>query len=93
MIPLKYGVGYQPRLLDQGVAYVVAYATDGSVMLQHGGAESGQGIDTKMMQRCIELSRVAAKEGEFPTCRRKNSAPPPDQPQAPPRSGRPWDVS
>ena len=54
MIPLKYGVGYQPRLLDQGVAYVVAYATDGSVMLQHGGAESGQGIDTKMMQIAAE---------------------------------------
>jgi xanthine dehydrogenase/oxidase len=54
MIPLKYGVGYQPRLLDQGVAYVVAYATDGSVMVQHGGAESGQGIDTKMMQIAAE---------------------------------------
>jgi xanthine dehydrogenase/oxidase len=54
MIPLKYGVGYQPRLLDQGVAYVAAYAADGSVMLQHGGAESGQGIDTKMMQIAAE---------------------------------------
>ena len=54
MIPLKYGVGYQPRLLDQGVAYVAAYAADGSVQLQHGGAESGQGIDTKMMQIAAE---------------------------------------
>jgi xanthine dehydrogenase/oxidase len=54
MIPLKYGVGYQPRLLDQGIAMVVAYATDGTVMLQHGGAESGQGIDTKMMQIAAE---------------------------------------
>jgi len=54
MIPIKYGVGYQPRLLDQGVAYVAAYAADGSVMLQHGGAESGQGIDTKMMQIAAE---------------------------------------
>lgn len=50
MIPVKYGVGYQPRLLDQGVALVMAYATDGTVMLHHGGAESGQGIDTKMQQ-------------------------------------------
>jgi xanthine dehydrogenase/oxidase len=50
MIPLKYGVGYQPRLLDQGIAMVIAYAADGTVMLQHGGAESGQGIDTKMQQ-------------------------------------------
>lgn len=50
MIPLKYGIGYQPRLLDQGIALVMAYAADGTVMLQHGGAESGQGIDTKMQQ-------------------------------------------
>jgi xanthine dehydrogenase/oxidase len=50
MIPLKYGIGYQPRLLDQGIAMVMAYAADGTVMLQHGGAESGQGIDTKMQQ-------------------------------------------
>src|SRR5258706_10835952 len=54
MIPLKYGVGYQPRLLDQGIAMVVAYATDGTVTLQHGGAESGQGIDTKMTQIAAE---------------------------------------
>ncbi len=54
MIPIKYGVGYQPRFLDQGIAVVVAYATDGSVMLQHGGAESGQGINTKMLQIAAE---------------------------------------
>lgn len=50
MIPLKYGIGFQPRLLDQGAALVMAYAPDGSVTLQHGGAEAGQGIDTKMQQ-------------------------------------------
>jgi xanthine dehydrogenase/oxidase len=61
MIPLKYGVGYQPRLLDQGVAYVAAYAVDGSVMLQHGGAESGQGIDTKMMQIAAETLGIDMK--------------------------------
>ncbi|HEY4640059.1 MAG TPA: molybdopterin cofactor-binding domain-containing protein [Thermoanaerobaculia bacterium] len=61
MIPLKYGVGYQPRLLDQGVAYVAAYAADGSVQLQHGGAESGQGIDTKMMQIAAETLGIDMK--------------------------------
>ncbi len=61
MIPLKYGVGYQPRLLDQGVAYVAAYAVDGSVMLQHGGAESGQGIDTKMTQIAAETLGIDMK--------------------------------
>lgn len=61
MIPLKYGVGYQPRLLDQGVAYVAAYAADGSVMLQHGGAESGQGIDTKLTQIAAETLGIDMK--------------------------------
>jgi xanthine dehydrogenase/oxidase len=54
MIPLKYGIGYQPRTLDQGGALVVAYASDGSVLLQHGGVDSGQGINTKMLQIAAE---------------------------------------
>src|SRR5262249_54504197 len=41
MVPLKYGVGYQPRLLDQGNAFVTTYAGDGSVLVQHGGVEMG----------------------------------------------------
>ena len=53
MIPIKYGVGYT-RLLDQGVALRGRMRADGSVMLQHGGAEMGQGIDTKMMQIAAE---------------------------------------
>jgi xanthine dehydrogenase/oxidase len=61
MIPLKYGVGYQPRLLDQGVALVMAYATDGTVMLHHGGAESGQGIDTKMQQIAAHVLGIDMK--------------------------------
>jgi xanthine dehydrogenase/oxidase len=54
MIPLKYGIGYQPRTLDQGGALVVVYASDGSVLLQHGGVDSGQGINTKMLQIAAE---------------------------------------
>jgi xanthine dehydrogenase/oxidase len=52
MIPLKYGISYtDPRgMLNQGGAYVIAYANDGSVLVQHGGVESGQGIQTKMAQ-------------------------------------------
>jgi xanthine dehydrogenase/oxidase len=50
MVPLKYGVGYQPRLLDQGNAFVTTYAGDGSVLVQHGGIEMGQGINTKLAQ-------------------------------------------
>ncbi|WP_223787379.1 molybdopterin cofactor-binding domain-containing protein [Marinicella meishanensis] len=56
MMPLKYGVSYSgPRgTLDQGGAYVVAYSSDGSVLVAHGGVEMGQGIQTKMAQIAAE---------------------------------------
>lgn len=54
MIPLKYGIGFQPRLLEQGSALVNVYASDGSVYLQHGGVEVGQGLYTKMIQIAAE---------------------------------------
>ncbi len=41
LIPFKYGVGYQPRLLEQGSAYVSIYAPDGTVLVQHGGPTCG----------------------------------------------------
>ena len=56
MMPLKYGISYTgPRgTLDQGGALVTTYAGggfgDGSVLVQHGGVEIGQGIQTKMAQ-------------------------------------------
>lgn len=68
MIPLRYGVSYTgPRgTLNQGGAYVIAYSNDGSVVVQHGGVESGQGIQTKMAQIAaetldipLELIRIA----------------------------------
>lgn len=56
MIPHKYGISYTgPRgTLNQGGAYIIAYQTDGSVLVQHGGVESGQGIQTKMAQIAAE---------------------------------------
>ncbi len=59
LIPFKYGVGYQPRMLEQGSAYVSIYAADGTVLVQHGGIEMGQGIHTKMTQ-------IAAQELGIP---------------------------
>ncbi|MEO7732098.1 MAG: molybdopterin cofactor-binding domain-containing protein, partial [Kofleriaceae bacterium] len=59
LMPFKYGVGYQPRLLEQGAAYVSIYAPDGTVLVQHGGIEMGQGIHTKM-------SQIAAQELGIP---------------------------
>jgi xanthine dehydrogenase/oxidase len=59
LIPFKYGIGYQPRSMEQGSAYVSIYAADGTVLVQHGGVEVGQGIHTKMAQ-------IAAQELGIP---------------------------
>src|ERR1700723_2686577 len=54
VVPLKFGMGFQPRMMDQATALVNIYATDGSVFLQHGGVEMGQGLHTKMLQIAAE---------------------------------------
>jgi xanthine dehydrogenase/oxidase len=56
MIPLKYGISYTYRPMNQGSAYIMVYNLDGTVLLHHGGVEMGQGIHTKMAQiASIEL--------------------------------------
>lgn len=59
MIPLKYGLGYNLGFLMQGAALVDVYTVDGSVLVQIGGVEMGQGIMTKVAQ-------IAAKELNLP---------------------------
>jgi|GEM_PF-41183 len=54
IIPLKYGISYTFRPMNQGSAYVLAYKEDGSVLLHHGGVEMGQGMQTKMVQIAAE---------------------------------------
>ena len=58
MIPLKYGLGYNLGLLMQGTALIDIYANDGSVLVQHGGVEMGQGIMTKIAQIAAETLNV-----------------------------------
>ncbi|EHQ24797.1 molybdopterin cofactor-binding domain-containing protein [Mucilaginibacter paludis] len=56
MVPLKYGISYTYRPMNQGSAYIMVYNLDGSALLHHGGVEMGQGINTKMAQiAAIEL--------------------------------------
>ncbi len=50
MIPLKYGISYSRRMLNQARAIVNVYRGDGTALLRHGGVEIGQGIHTKMAQ-------------------------------------------
>lgn len=50
MMPVKYGMGYNLGWLMQGGALININALDGSVLVEHGGVEMGQGIRIKMAQ-------------------------------------------
>jgi xanthine dehydrogenase/oxidase len=50
MIPLKYGAQYEVPALNYGSALVSVFAGDGSVVVQCGGVEVGQGLQTKVAQ-------------------------------------------
>ena len=46
--PVKFGISFTNSMLNQAGALVLIY-TDGSVQLNHGGTEMGQGLHTKML--------------------------------------------
>ena len=47
--PVKFGISFTATLFNQAGALVHVY-TDGSVQVNHGGAEMGQGLNTKVAQ-------------------------------------------
>lgn len=60
--PVKFGISFNYTTLNQAGALVLVY-TDGSVLVNHGGAEMGQGLHTKVAQIAatalgIPLARV-----------------------------------
>lgn len=64
LTPLKFGIAFNVTHLNQAGALVHVYV-DGSVLVNHGGTEMGQGINTKVMQVVahelgVELERVRA---------------------------------
>lgn len=46
--PVKFGISFTHTVLNQAGALVLVY-TDGSVVINHGGSEMGQGLNTKML--------------------------------------------
>jgi len=62
--PVKFGIAFNVTHLNQAGALVHVYV-DGSIIVNHGGTEMGQGINTKVMQVVaqelgVDLSHVRA---------------------------------
>jgi xanthine dehydrogenase large subunit len=51
--PVKFGISFTATFFNQGAALVLIYR-DGSVQVNHGGAEMGQGLHTKIRQIAAE---------------------------------------
>jgi xanthine dehydrogenase large subunit len=49
MTPVKFGISFTFTSFNQAGALVIVYK-DGSVLINHGGTEMGQGLHTKMLQ-------------------------------------------
>jgi xanthine dehydrogenase large subunit len=62
LTPVKFGIAFNVSHLNQAGALVHVYV-DGSVLVNHGGTEMGQGVNTKVMQVVahelgVDLARV-----------------------------------
>ncbi len=55
--PVKFGISFTATFLNQGGALIHIY-TDGSIHLNHGGTEMGQGLHTKVAQIVAEEFQV-----------------------------------
>jgi len=63
MTPMKFGISFTARFFNQAGALVLIYR-DGSVQVNHGGAEMGQGLHTKIRQiaaECLGLDPSAVR--------------------------------
>jgi xanthine dehydrogenase large subunit len=62
LTPVKFGIAFNVTHLNQAGALVHVYV-DGSILVNHGGTEMGQGVNTKVMQVVahelgVDLARV-----------------------------------
>ncbi len=64
--PVKFGISFTTSFLNQAGALVIIYQ-DGTILVNHGGTEMGQGLHTKIQQ-------IAASEfGLSPECIKTNA--------------------
>ena len=70
LVPLKFGISFTATMLNQGGALLSIFM-DGSVSVNHGGTEMGQGLNTKMAQVAadglgipVSLVRVTATDSQ-----------------------------
>ena len=59
--PVKFGISFTATLFNQAGALVHVY-TDGSVLVNHGGTEMGQGLNTKVAQIVADEFGVAFEQ-------------------------------
>ncbi|MBL8588065.1 MAG: xanthine dehydrogenase molybdopterin binding subunit [Methylobacteriaceae bacterium] len=57
LTPVKFGISFTATLFNQAGALINIYR-DGSILLNHGGTEMGQGLDTKVAQVVAEEFQV-----------------------------------
>ena len=85
LTPVKFGISFTTTHLNQAGALVHVYQ-DGSVHLNHGGTEMGQGLYIKVAQVVAEEFGVDARPGEDHRhhaprrCRTRRRPPPPPAP-------------
>ena len=61
MTPVKFGISFTATVFNQAGALVHVY-TDGSVLVNHGGTEMGQGLNTKVAQIVADELGVAFEQ-------------------------------
>lgn len=61
LMPAVFGVGFGATFLNQAGALIHAY-TDGTVSVNHGGTEMGQGLNTKVAQIVADALGLPAKD-------------------------------
>lgn len=57
LTPVKFGISFTSSFLNQAGALIIVY-TDGTVQLNHGGTEMGQGLNTKVAQIVAEVLQI-----------------------------------